>query len=77
MTFNTRNGLKIWVEEKFNLQANVDFKVGDNRMDEIQLNQLQVAQLKQSLAVNWVVLDKPLREGILEVSLVLRGYDNQ
>lgn len=77
MTFNTRNGLKIWVEEKFNLQANVDFKFGEDRMDEIQLNQHQVAQLKQSLAVNWVVLEKPLHEGIQEVSLVLRGQENQ
>ncbi|AJS59914.1 hypothetical protein [Paenibacillus sp. IHBB 10380] len=77
MTFNTRNGLKIWVEEKFNLQSHVDFKFGDNRMDEIHLDEHQVAQLKQSLAVNWVVLEKPLHEGIQEVSLVLRGQENQ
>ncbi|HEY2493997.1 MAG TPA: hypothetical protein VGI33_13960 [Paenibacillus sp.] len=76
MTFNTRNGLKIWVEEKFNLQSHIDFKFGDNRMDEIHLDEHQVAQLKQSLAVNWVVLEKPLHEGIQEVSLVLCGYDN-
>ncbi|OAB46201.1 hypothetical protein [Paenibacillus glacialis] len=73
MTFNTRNGLKIWVEEKFNLQAHVDFRFGEDRMDEIQLTKYQVSQLKESLAVNWVVLEKPLHEGIQEVSLVLRG----
>ncbi|MGF7046479.1 hypothetical protein J2T13_000955 [Paenibacillus sp. DS2015] len=76
MTFNTRNGLKIWVEEKFNLQAHVDFKFGDNRIDELHLDEHQLTQLRQSLAVNWVVLEKPLREGIQEVSLVLRGQED-
>lgn len=74
ITFNTRNGLKIWVEEKFNLQANVDFKFGDSGIDELHLDERQLAQLKQSLAVNWVVLEKPLHDGIQEVSLVLRKF---
>ncbi|OAB48414.1 hypothetical protein [Paenibacillus antarcticus] len=72
MTFNTRNGLKIWTEEKFDLQAHVDFSFGEDRMDEIKLTKHQVSQLKKSLAVNWVVLEKPHHEGIQEVSLVLR-----
>lgn len=72
MTFNTRNGLKIWVEKKFNLQANDDFKFGENRIDELQLDQQQLAQLRQALAVNWIIIDNSHHDGIHEVSLVLR-----
>ena len=53
MTFNTRNGLKIWLEEAFHISSESDFSVGEGIIEGLKLQEEQVARLKEALAVNW------------------------
>lgn len=74
MTFNTRNGLKIWLEEAFRLNSETDFTVGEGRIDGLHLTDAQLERLKQTLAVNWVIAaEKALATGGKEVSLCLKA----
>lgn len=73
MTFNTRNGLKIWLEEAFGLNSQSDFTVGEGKMEGLQLTQAQLERLKQALAVNWVIAAEQETENGVEVSLSLKA----
>lgn len=55
ITFNTRNGLKIWLEKAFGLQSEQDFKVGEGIISGLQLSADQTWLLEQRLAPNWVI----------------------
>ncbi|UHA71850.1 hypothetical protein [Paenibacillus sp. 481] len=57
MTFNTINGLKMWLQFRFGLQADQHFQVGEGRFDGLQLSSMDVAALQAALAPNWVLID--------------------
>lgn len=57
ITFNTRNGLKIWLEKAFNLQSEQDFQVGEGVVSGLKLTDAQTQLLSQRLAPNWVIAE--------------------
>ena len=69
ITFNTVQGLKMWLDYRFLLEEDDDYTEGEGRLDDIKLSPDQIEQLKSALAVNWVVLE----HGDGSISLVLRG----
>lgn len=69
ITFNTVQGLKMWLDYRFLLEEDDDYTEGEGRLDDIKLSPDQIEQLKNALAVNWVVLEQS--EGT--ISLALRG----
>lgn len=69
ITFNTIQGLKMWLDYRFLLEEDDDYTEGEGRLDEITLTADQIEQLKEAIAVNWVVLEQ--EDGT--VSLALRG----
>lgn len=69
ITFNTVQGLKMWLDYRFLLEEDDDYTEGEGRLDDIKLSPDQIEQLKNALAVNWVVLE----QGEGTVSLALRG----
>ncbi|WP_223068232.1 hypothetical protein [Paenibacillus caui] len=73
ITFNTRNGLKIWLEEAFHLSSESDFLVGEGRIEGLHLTDEQLARLKETLAVNWVVAQEQDTAKGKEVTLSLRA----
>lgn len=73
ITFNTRNGLKIWLEEAFGISSESDFAVGEGIIEGLKLSAGQLARLKQSLAVNWTLREEPLPDGKVQVRLAVRG----
>ncbi|CAM4402313.1 MAG: hypothetical protein E7L01_30270 [Paenibacillus macerans] len=73
MTFNTRSGLKIWLEEAFRLDSRSDFTVGEGRIEGLRLTEAQLGRLKQALAVNWVIASEQAAADGVEVSLCLRA----
>lgn len=72
ITFNTRNGLKIWLEEAFRISSDSDFSVGEGIIEGLKLQEEQVARLKEALAVNWTLEKEPTADGI-QVRLTVRG----
>ncbi|WP_261378462.1 hypothetical protein [Paenibacillus agilis] len=58
LTFNTVNGLKWWLRYKYDIVAEEDYEVGDGRFNGLKLNAAQIAELKQVIARNWVVIDE-------------------
>ncbi|GAB6929323.1 hypothetical protein JCM10914A_33060 [Paenibacillus sp. JCM 10914] len=72
ITFNTRNGLKIWLEEAFQIRSESDFVVGEGIIEGLILQRDQLARLKEALAVNWTLQEEPIAAGI-QVKLSVRG----
>ncbi|MGG3282997.1 hypothetical protein [Paenibacillus solani] len=72
ITFNTRNGLKIWLEEAFRISSESDFHVGEGIIEGLKLQEEQLARLKEALAVNWTLEEEPAADGVL-VRLTVRG----
>lgn len=72
MTFNTRNGLKIWLEEAFHISSESDFSVGEGIIEGLKLQEEQVARLKEALAVNWTLQEEPATDAV-QVRLTVRG----
>jgi len=55
MTFNTNNGLKLWLKERFGVEAGRDFESIDGRIIGLTLPATDVESLQQIVAANWVV----------------------
>ncbi|GIP06806.1 MULTISPECIES: hypothetical protein [Bacillales] len=72
ITFNTRNGLKIWLEEAFRISSESDFSVGEGIIEGLKLQKEQLARLKEALAVNWTLQEEPASDGV-QVRLTVRG----
>ncbi|MBU5350212.1 hypothetical protein [Paenibacillus lautus] len=72
ITFNTRNGLKIWLEEAFHISSESDFSVGEGIIEGLKLQEEQVARLREALAVNWTLQEKQTADGV-QVRLTVRG----
>lgn len=73
ITFNTRNGLKIWLEEAFRLHAETDFSVGEGIMEGIKLSVDELARLRKALAVNWIISEEKQTDTGFVIELSLRG----
>lgn len=73
ITFNTRNGLKIWLEETFNLSSESDFTVGEGIIENLPLQEEQLKRLQQSLAVNWTIAEANKAGLDYTVKLTVRG----
>lgn len=72
LTFNTRNGLKSWLEQAFDLQSGQDFEVGEG-IDKLQLTEQQAELVQQRLAVNWTIAETKEVPGGKELTLKLRA----
>ncbi|PAD73714.1 MULTISPECIES: hypothetical protein [Paenibacillus] len=72
ITFNTRNGLKMWLEESFGISSETDFTVGEGVIEGLHLQENQLTRLKTALAVNWL-LDEEAAPGGFKVKLTVRG----
>ncbi|MBD8499176.1 hypothetical protein [Paenibacillus arenosi] len=64
LTFNTVNGLKWWLRYKYDIVAEEDYEVGDGRFNGLKLSAVQITELKQVIARNWVVIDEVEHEQI-------------
>ncbi|UNK19809.1 hypothetical protein MNQ98_07205 [Paenibacillus sp. N3/727] len=73
ITFNTRNGLKIWLEEAFHLSSESDFSVGEGIIEGLPLQEAQLERLKQTMAVNWTIAEVGKNEQGYNVKLTVRG----
>lgn len=76
ITFNTKNGLKIWLEETFQLSSESDFFVGEGIIENLHLQEEQVAKLKQTLAVNWTIAEITPNARGYNLKLTLRGLQH-
>lgn len=74
ITFNTRNGLKIWLEQAFGISSETDFIVGEGVIEGLFLNEEQLESLKKTLAVNWLLEAEPAPGGF-KVKLIVRGLN--
>lgn len=73
ITFNTRNGLKIWLEEAFHLRSETDFLVGEGIIEGLALQEEQLERLKQTLAVNWTIAEANKTDQGYNIKLTVRG----
>jgi len=73
LTFNTRNGLKSWLEQAFDLQSGQDFEVGEGIIEKLHLTEQQAELVQERLAVNWVVAEAKEVSGGKELTLKLRA----
>lgn len=73
ITFNTNNGLKVWLFEKFDVEAGRDFTSSEGRVDELILSSDNIEALKQALAANWVVKDAGGTGAERTISVVIRA----
>lgn len=73
LTFNTRNGLKSWLEQAFDLQSGQDFEVGEGIIEKLRLTEQQAELVEQRLAVNWTVAETKEVPGGKELTLKLRA----
>ncbi|MDO3410395.1 hypothetical protein QWJ34_11535 [Saccharibacillus sp. CPCC 101409] len=71
ITFNTRNGLKIWLEQTFGLRSGQDFEVGEGIVTGLSLDENGVKLLESRLAPNWRIAEKRFREKGCELTLKL------
>ncbi|MFI2858148.1 hypothetical protein ACH6EH_13575 [Paenibacillus sp. JSM ZJ436] len=76
ITFNTRNGLKIWLEQTFGLNSETDFTVGEGMIEGLTLSESQLKLLEQRLAVNWMIADVKHEGTAVIVRLMLRGLQS-
>jgi len=77
ITFNTNNGLKIWLRERFGVEADRDFKASEGRVDALRLSDANVEALKSALAANWVVIEHERHGEDQVISVVIRALAAQ
>lgn len=74
MTFNTNNGLSIWLQERFGLQEGEDYTKEMGRISDLKLGMENIESLRSSLALNWTVVEAgEAADGLNTVSLVVRA----
>ena len=72
INFNTRNGLKNWLEQALGLQNEVDFIVGEGIVEGLCVTEQNAQMIGQRLAANWVVAGAKEVQGGKELTLKLR-----
>ncbi|NEW07364.1 hypothetical protein GK047_15275 [Paenibacillus sp. SYP-B3998] len=63
MKFNTPGGLQIWLKDRFGLEAGVDFEATTGRLDGLKLSAEDMEVIRETVAVNWVLLETNTTEG--------------
>ncbi|MFC7678060.1 hypothetical protein [Paenibacillus sp. GCM10028914] len=76
ITFNTRNGLKVWLEEAFHLNSESDFIVGEGIIENLPVQEEQLEKLKRTLAVNWTIAETTPNGQGYNIKLTLRGLQS-
>lgn len=73
ITFNTRNGLKIWLEKFLGQDSERDFQVGEGIIEGLLVNEQQAGVIHQRLAANWIVAESKEVMNGKELTLKLRA----
>ncbi|GAC43457.1 hypothetical protein [Paenibacillus popilliae] len=63
MTFNTMNGLRIWLEMRFGIAEGVDFIQGEGKYTGLTLSEADLDALHFALAANWIILEEAEASG--------------
>ncbi|MBN3525412.1 hypothetical protein [Paenibacillus apiarius] len=58
ITFNTMNGLKIWLHERFGVEEGADFTRGEGQYSGLKLSEADLDVLRATLAANWTVIEE-------------------
>lgn len=78
MTFNTNNGLSIWLQERFDVQEGEHYTKEMGRISGLKLSAADIEILRSSLALNWIVVEgDAATEGTNTVTLVVRALLEQ
>lgn len=74
MTFNTNNGLSVWLQERFGLQEGEHYTKEMGRISGLKLSMEDIKSLRSSLALNWTVVDEgEAADGLNIVTLAVRA----
>lgn len=73
ITFNTFNGLQVWLEQRFGIKRGVDFVATEGRIQGLKLASEDAHVLKDRLANNWVMHIIEETNDYQMISLVVRG----
>jgi len=76
ITFNTFNGLQLFLEFTFNVKRGVDFTPSEGRLSGLELSKSNVELLTSRLAKNWVLEIVDSNEETQKVNLSIRGLNN-
>ncbi|MCM3338865.1 hypothetical protein M3650_09550 [Paenibacillus sp. MER TA 81-3] len=78
ITFNTMNGLKIWLQERFGVEEGTDFSRGERQYNGLKLSDANLDALKSTLAANWTVIEEEAAIGSERtVTLAVRAFVGQ
>lgn len=78
ITFNTMNGLKIWLETRFGIEEGADFTRGEGKYTGLTLSEADLEALRSALAANWVILEEEGASGPKRtVTLAVRALSDQ
>ncbi|WP_019423835.1 hypothetical protein [Paenibacillus sp. OSY-SE] len=78
ITFNTMNGLKIWLQERFGVEEGTDFSRGEGQYNGLKLSDANLDALKSTLAANWTVIEEEAAIGSERtVTLAVRAFVGQ
>lgn len=75
MTFNTNNGLKVWLQARFNVELDRDYTASEGRILDLKLDTVDVNELQQKLAYNWVVKELDCWNGKHRIAIIIRGLE--
>ncbi|MGG0813885.1 hypothetical protein ABE142_14655 [Paenibacillus alvei] len=74
MTFNTNNGLSVWLQERFGLQEGEHYTKEMGRISGLKLSMEDIKSLRSSLALNWTVVDEgEAADGLNILTLAVRA----
>ncbi|WP_268626039.1 hypothetical protein [Paenibacillus alvei] len=77
MTFNTNNGLSIWLQERFDVQEGEHYTKEMGRISGLKLSSADVEVIRSSLALNWTLVEGSAAAGAGTVTLVVRALLEQ
>jgi hypothetical protein len=74
ITFNTFNGLQLWLEQTFKIERGVDFTATEGKLSGLKLSSSNADRLQNTLAFNWVMKAEE-SDGEQLVTLTIRGME--
>ena len=77
MTFNTNNGMSIWLQERFDVQEGEHYTKEMGRISGLKLSAADVEVIRSSLALNWTLVEGSAADGAGTVTLVVRALLEQ
>jgi len=77
MTFNTNNGLKAWLRERFGVEQEKDYEADLGLISGLKLQTADVQALRETVAANWVVetTQAPGENGIINVNIRVGTFE--